>query len=145
MDIRKIKKLIEMLQESDLKEIEVSQGDESVRILRDRFVQTNGNKIIQQPEVFSAEPEIQQKIETSKAEGNVITSPIVGTFYRKPSPDKDPFIRVGDTVEKGDVLCIIEAMKMMNEIKSDFSGKIVSIDFEDGEPVEFGQSIITIN
>ena len=145
MDIRKIKKLIEMLQESDLKEIEVSQGDESVRILRDRFVQTNGNKIIQQPEVFSAEPEIQQKIETSKAEGNVITSPIVGTFYRKPSPDKDPFIRVGDTVEKGDVLCIIEAMKMMNEIKSDFRGKIVSIDLEDGEPVEFGQSIITIN
>ena len=145
MDIRKIKKLIEMLKESDLKEIEVSQGDESVRILRDRFVQTNGNKIIQQPEVLSAEPEIQQKIETSKAEGNVITSPIVGTFYRKPSPDKDPFIRVGDTVEKGDVLCIIEAMKMMNEIKSDFSGKIVSIDLEDGEPVEFGQSIITIN
>ena len=145
MDIRKIKKLIEMLQESDLKEIEVSQGDESVRILRDRFVQTNENKIIQQPEVFSAEPEIQQKIETSKAEGNVITSPIVGTFYRKPSPDKDPFIRVGDTVEKGDVLCIIEAMKMMNEIKSDFSGKIVSIDLEDGAPVEFGQSIITIN
>ena len=145
MDIRKIKKLIEMLQESDLKEIEVSQGDESVRILRDRFVQTNGNKIIQQPEVLSAEPEIQQKIETSKAEGNVITSPIVGTFYRKPSPDKDPFIRVGETVEKGDVLCIIEAMKMMNEIKSDFSGKIVSIDLEDGEPVEFGQSIITIN
>jgi len=134
-----------MLQESDLKEIEVSQGDESVRILRDRFVQTNENKIIQQPEVFSAEPEIQQKIETSKAEGNVITSPIVGTFYRKPSPDKDPFIRVGDTVEKGDVLCIIEAMKMMNEIKSDFSGKIVSINLEDGEPVEFGQSIITIN
>ena len=145
MDIRKIKKLIEMLQESDLKEIEVSQGDESVRILRDRFVQTNGNKIIQQPEVFGAESEIQQKIETSKALGNVITSPIVGTFYRKPSPDKDPFIRVGDTVEKGDVLCIIEAMKMMNEIKSDFSGKIVSIDLEDGEPVEFGQSIITIN
>ena len=145
MDIRKIKKLIEMLQESDLKEIEVSQGDESVRILRDSFVRTNGNKIIQQPEVFSAEPEIQQKIETSKAEGNVITSPIVGTFYRKPSPDKDPFIRVGDTVEKGDVLCIIEAMKMMNEIKSDFSGKIVSIDLEDGAPVEFGQSIITIN
>ena len=145
MDIRKIKKLIEMLQESDLKEIEVSQGDESVRILRDRFVQTNGNTIIQQSEVSGAESEIQQKIETSKAEGNVITSPIVGTFYREPSPDKDPFIRVGETVEKGDVLCIIEAMKMMNEIKSDFSGKVVSIDLEDGEPVEFGQSIITIN
>jgi len=145
MDIRKIKKLIEMLQESDLKEIEVSQGDESVKIVRDRSVQANGNNIIQQPEVFSAEPEIHQKIETSKTEGNVITSPIVGTFYRKPSPDKDPFIRVGDTVQKGDVLCIIEAMKMMNEIKSDFSGKVISIDLEDGQPVEYGQSIITIN
>ena len=145
MDIRKIKTLIEMLRESDLKEIEVSQGDESVKIIRDHSVQVNRNKTIQQTEVFGTEPEIQQKIKTSKVEGNVITSPIVGTFYRKPSPDKDPFIRVGDTVEKGDVLCIIEAMKMMNEIKSDFSGKIVSIDLEDGEPVEFGQSIITIN
>jgi acetyl-CoA carboxylase biotin carboxyl carrier protein len=145
MDIRKIKKLIEMLQESDLKEIEVSQGDESVKIVRDRSVQANRNNIIQQPEVFSAEPQIQQEIETSKTQGNVITSPIVGTFYRKPSPDKDPFIRVGDTVDKGDVLCIIEAMKMMNEIKSDFSGKVISIDLEDGQPVEFGQSIITIN
>ena len=145
MDIRKIKKLIEMLQESDLKEIEVSQGDESVKIVRDHSAQSNGNNIIQQPEVFSAETEIQQKIETSKTEGNVISSPIVGTFYRKPSPDKDPFIRVGDTVQKGDVLCIIEAMKMMNEIKSDFSGKVISIDLEDGQPVEYGQSIITIN
>ena len=145
MDIRKIKKLIEMLQESDLKEIEVSQGDESVKIVRDRSAQANGNNIIQQPEVFSTEPEIHQKIETRKTEGNVITSPIVGTFYRKPSPDKDPFIRVGDTVQKGDVLCIIEAMKMMNEIKSDFSGKVISIDLEDGQPVEYGQSIITIN
>ena len=145
MDIRKIKKLIEMLQESDLKEIEVSQGDESVKIVRDRSVQANRNNIIQQPEVFSAEPEIQQEIEISKTEGNVITSPIVGTFYRKPSPDKDPFIRVGDTVQKGDVLCIIEAMKMMNEIKSDFSGKVISIDLEDGQPVEYGQSIIIIN
>ena len=145
MDIRKIKKLIEMLQESDLKEIEVSQGDESVKIVRDRSVQANRNNIIQQPEVFSAEPEIQQEIEISKTEGNVITSPIVGTFYRKPSPEKDPFIRVGDTVDKGDVLCIIEAMKMMNEIKSDFSGKVISIDLEDGQPVEYGQSIIIIN
>jgi len=80
-----------------------------------------------------------------KIEGNIITSPIVGTFYRKPSPDKDPFIKIGDTVKQGDVLCIIEAMKMMNEIKSDFSGKIVSIDVEDGQPVEYGQHIITIN
>ena len=145
MDIRKIKKLIEMLQESDLKEIEVSQGDESVRILRSGLNETDANKVIQQTEVYSAEPNIEQKIEPKKIEGNIITSPIVGTFYRKPSPDKDPFIKVGDSVEQGDVLCIIEAMKMMNEIKSDFSGKIVSIDVEDGQPVEYGQHIITIN
>ena len=145
MDIRKIKKLIEMLQESDLKEIEVSQGDESVRILRSGLNETSANKVIQQTEVYSAEPNIEQKIEPKKIEGNIITSPIVGTFYRKPSPDKDPFIKVGDSVEQGDVLCIIEAMKMMNEIKSDFSGKIVSIDVEDGQPVEYGQHIITIN
>ncbi|MDA7690361.1 acetyl-CoA carboxylase biotin carboxyl carrier protein [Gammaproteobacteria bacterium] len=145
MDIRKIKKLIEMLQESDLKEIEVSQGDESVRILRSGLNETGANKVIQQTEVYSTEPNIEQKIEPKKIEGNIITSPIVGTFYRKPSPDKDPFIKVGDSVEQGDVLCIIEAMKMMNEIKSDFSGKIVSIDVEDGQPVEYGQHIITIN
>ena len=145
MDIRKIKKLIEMLQESDLKEIEVSQGDESVRILRGGSNEIGINKISQQAEVYSAEPDIEQKIEPKKIEGNIITSPIVGTFYRKPSPDKDPFIKIGDTVEQGDVLCIIEAMKMMNEIKSDYSGKIVSIDVEDGQPVEYGQHIITIN
>jgi acetyl-CoA carboxylase biotin carboxyl carrier protein len=86
------------------------------------------------------------KVEEKKLElGSAIKSPIVGTFYRKPSPDKDPFIKVGDSIEVGDVLCIIEAMKMMNEIKSDISGKILSIDIEDGEPVEFGQKIITIN
>jgi len=145
MDIRKIKKLIEMLQESDLKEIEVSQGDESVRILRSGLNETGANKVIQQTEVYSAEPNIEQKIEPKKIEGNIITSPIVGTFYRKPSPDKDPFIKVGDSVEQGDVLCIIEAMKMMNEIKSDYSGKIVSIEVEDGQPLEYGQHIITIN
>jgi len=145
MDIRKIKKLIEMLQESDLKEIEVSQGDESVRILRSGLNETGANKVIQQTEVYSAEPNIEQKIEPKKIEGNIIISPIVGTFYRKPSPDKDPFIKVGDSVEQGDVLCIIEAMKMMNEIKSDYSGKIVSIDVEDGQPVEYGQHIITID
>ena len=73
-----------------------------------------------------------------------MTSPIVGTFYRKPSPDKEPFVKVGDIVNKGDVLCIIEAMKMMNEIKSDFDGKILSIEIEDGQPVEFGQTIVVI-
>jgi acetyl-CoA carboxylase biotin carboxyl carrier protein len=145
MDIRKIKKLIEMLQDSDLKEIEVSQGDESVRISRDNRSQTS-EPIIQKQVVHEASNIVsQEEIPQEEVKGNKVTSPIVGTFYRKPSPDKDPFIKVGDVVQEGDILCIIEAMKMMNEIKSDFSGKIVSIDVEDGQPVEYGQHIITIN
>ncbi len=145
MDIRKIKKLIEMLQDSDLKEIEVSQGDESVRISRDNSSQTS-EPIIQKQVVHEASNIVSQEvIPQEEVKGNKVTSPIVGTFYRKPSPDKDPFIKVGDEVQEGDILCIIEAMKMMNEIKSDFSGKIVSIDVEDGQPVEYGQHIITIN
>ena len=145
MDIRKIKKLIEMLQDSDLKEIEVSQGDESVRISRDNRSQTS-EPIIQKQVVHEASNIVsQEEIPQEEVKGNKVTSPIVGTFYRKPSPDKDPFIKVGDEVQEGDILCIIEAMKMMNEIKSDFSGKIVSIDVEDGQPVEYGQQIITIN
>ena len=145
MDIRKIKKLIEMLQDSDLKEIEVSQGDESVRISRDNRSQTS-EPIIQKQVVHEASNIVsQEEIPQEEVKGNKVTSPIVGTFYRKPSPDKDPFIKVGDVVQEGDILCIIEAMKMMNEIKSDFSGKIVSIDVEDGQPVEYGKQIITIN
>ena len=146
MDIRKIKKLIEMLQDSDLKEIEVSQGDESVRISRDNKSQTYAEPIIQKQFIHEASNVVsQEEIPQEEVKGNKIASPIVGTFYRKPSPDKDPFIKVGDMVEEGDILCIIEAMKMMNEIKSDFSGKVVSIDVEDGQPVEYGQHIITIN
>ena len=145
MDIRKIKKLIEMLQDSDLKEIEVSQGDESVRISRDNKSQTYVEPVIQKQAVHEANIASEKVVHQEEIEGNQITSPIVGTFYRKPSPDKDPFIKVGDVVQEGDVLCIIEAMKMMNEIKSDFSGKVVSINVQDGQPVEYGQHIITIN
>tara|TARA_X000000950_G_scaffold256499_1_gene321997 strand:+ start:25 stop:465 length:441 start_codon:yes stop_codon:yes gene_type:complete len=146
MDIRKIKKLIEMLQDSDLKEIEVSQGDESVRISRDNKSQTYAEPIIQKQFIHEASNVVsQEEIPQEEVKGNKVASPIVGTFYRKPSPDKDPFIKVGDVVQEGDILCIIEAMKMMNEIKSDFSGKVVSIDVEDGQPVEYGQHIITIN
>ena len=145
MDIRKIKKLIEMLQDSDLKEIEVSQGDESVRISRDNKSQTYVEPVIQKQVVHEANVASEKVVHQEEIDGSQITSPIVGTFYRKPSPDKDPFIKVGDVVQEGDVLCIIEAMKMMNEIKSDFSGKVVSINIEDGQPVEYGQHIITIN
>ena len=142
MDIRKIKKLIEMLQESDLNEIEVSQGEESVRISRgnNNNVSTQiplSNNPIQVSEI--GEDEIQQELS-----GNQIKSPIVGTFYRRPNPEKAAFINVGDVIEVGDVVCIVEAMKMMNEIKSEYSGKVVSIIAEDGQPVEFDQTLIII-
>ena len=142
MDIRKIKKLIEMLQESDLNEIEVSQGEESVRISRDsnNTISTqmplNSNPI-QVPEI--GKDEIQPELS-----GNQIKTPIVGTFYRRPNPEKAAFINVGDIIEVGDVVCIVEAMKMMNEIKSEYSGKVVSIIAEDGQPVEFDQTLIII-
>ena len=142
MDIRKIKKLIEMLQESDLNEIEVSQGEESVRISRgnNNAVSTQmplNNNPIQVPEI--GKEEIQPELS-----GNQIKTPIVGTFYRRPNPEKAAFINVGDIIEVGDVVCIVEAMKMMNEIKSEYSGKVVSIIAEDGQPVEFDQTLIII-
>lgn len=142
MDIRKIKKLIEMLQDSDLNEIEVSQGEESVRISRDSNntlstkMPLNSNPI-QVPEI--GKEEIQPELS-----GNQIKTPIVGTFYRRPNPEKAAFINVGDMIEVGDVVCIVEAMKMMNEIKSEYSGKVVSIIAEDGQPVEFDQTLIII-
>ena len=145
MDIRKIKTLIEMLEASNLNEIEVSQGEESVRISK-----SSGEiKVLQDSNIgINNQPQSITKIDNNQIEneikGNQVTSPIVGTFYRKPSPDKEPFVKVGDIVNKGDVLCIIEAMKMMNEIKSEFDGKISSIEVDDGQPVEFGQTIIVI-
>ena len=145
MDIRKIKTLIEMLEESNLNEIEVSQGEESVRLSKssseNNLLKESQVSVNQEASMNTSNLEIK---DSKQLKGNLVTSPIVGTFYRKPSPDKEPFIKVGDIVNKGDVLCIIEAMKMMNEIKSDFDGKISSIEVEDGQPVEFGQTIIVI-
>ena len=145
MDIRKIKTLIEMLEESNLNEIEVSQGEESVRLSKssseNNFLKDSQVSVNQAASMNTSNLEIK---DSQELKGNLVTSPIVGTFYRKPSPDKEPFIKVGDIVNKGDVLCIIEAMKMMNEIKSDFDGRISSIEVEDGQPVEFGQTIIVI-
>tara|TARA_Y100001936_G_scaffold246613_1_gene290883 strand:+ start:197 stop:634 length:438 start_codon:yes stop_codon:yes gene_type:complete len=144
MDIRKIKTLIEMLEESNLNEIEVSQGDESVRISKGKdpvdYIENNQiNTSISSQEKVSVNED-----DTRKFVGNQVKAPLVGTFYRKPSPDSDPFVKVGDIVKKGQVLCIIEAMKMMNEIKSEFDGEVSSIEIEDGQPVEFGQTIIVV-
>jgi acetyl-CoA carboxylase biotin carboxyl carrier protein len=138
MDIRKIKKLIEMLQESDLMEIEVKEGEESVRIARGGQMVAHSNQSLPPVIETNAPPPVPETL------GASITSPIVGTFYRKPAPDKAAFIEVGDHVNVGDVVCIIEAMKMMNEIKSAFSGTVTAIKVDDGEPVEFDQQLIIV-
>jgi len=142
MDIRKIKKLIEMLQDSDLTEIEIQEGEESVRIMRGSA---------QPLEVKTSSLSLDSVNDLSENNGVVanesgspIKSPIVGTFYRKPAPDKPPFVEIGSHVNAGDVVCIVEAMKMMNEIKSEFTGKVSAINIDDGEPVEFDQSLIVI-
>ncbi len=146
MDIRKIKKLIEMLQASDLREIEVKEGEESVRIARGGIVSPTEEYVISNQATQAVKTTTEKiHIDDSNTSGNHIKSPIVGTFYRKPAPDKPPFVEVGDHVEKGQVVCIVEAMKMMNEIKSDFSGTIESINVEDGTPVEFDQNLITVS
>ena len=146
MDIRKIKKLIEMLQASDLREIEVKEGEESVRIARGGISSPTDEYVISNQATQAIKTTTEEiHIDDSNASGNHIKSPIVGTFYRKPAPDKPPFVEVGDHVEKGQVVCIVEAMKMMNEIKSDFSGTIKSINVEDGTPVEFDQNLITVS
>ena len=138
MDIRKIKKLIEMLQESDLMEIEVKEGEESVRIARGGQILGNLNQSSASIVETNPSPIVPEE------SGDSIPSPIVGTFYRKPAPDKAAFVEVGDHVNVGDVVCIVEAMKMMNEIKSEFSGKVSAIKVSDGEPVEFDQQLIIV-
>tara|TARA_Y100000590_G_scaffold189358_1_gene215709 strand:+ start:318 stop:770 length:453 start_codon:yes stop_codon:yes gene_type:complete len=149
MDIRKVKKLIEMLENSNLEEIEIQEGEESVRL-----VKGNGKASIPMPAqstIVQQESSITTNSEESVVEepeedtdANFINSPMVGTFYSSASPGAKPFVSVGDAVKEGDVVCIVEAMKMMNEIKSEFSGKIVSIKVENSEPVEYGQALFEI-
>ena len=142
MDIRKIKKLIEMLQDSDLTEIEVQEGEESVRIVRGSAQPFEVKTTSISPASVNVLSENNEVV--ANESGSPIKSPIVGTFYRKPAPDRPPFVEIGSHVNAGDVVCIVEAMKMMNEIKSEFTGKVSAINIDDGEPVEFDQSLIVI-
>ena len=144
MDIRKIKTLIEMLEESNLNEIEVSQGDESVRISKGNDTKNLIESDQLNTNISNHESLIMNKDNKENLNGHQVKAPLVGTFYRKPSPESDPFIKVGDVVKKGQVLCIIEAMKMMNEIKSEFDGEVSTIEVEDGQPVEFGQTLVLL-
>ena len=145
MDIRKVKKLIEMLEASQLEEIEIQEGEESVRLVKKQS-HSLVSEVSSLKKSTNSDPLNSEAISEPKThtEGEKITSPMVGTFYAAPSPGAKPFVSVGDEINEGDVVCIVEAMKMMNEIKSDFSGKVTAVMVENAEPVEFGQSLFLI-
>ena len=155
MDIRKIKKLIELLEESGIAEIEIKEGEEALRISR----MSTSPAVTQLPSVATlplapalpvsakaSAPAAAEAPVPSKAKANehVITAPMVGTFYGAPSPGAKPFVEIGDEIKVGQVLCIIEAMKMMNQIESDKAGRVTSIMARNGDPVEFGQPLFVI-
>ena len=150
MDIRKVKKLIEMLENSNLEEIEIQEGEESVRLVKgnSRVPSSSYAQPATMPQATpptsSFDESAPETIKEENKDGNFINSPMVGTFYASASPGSKPFVSVGDAVNEGDVVCIVEAMKMMNEIKSEFSGKIISIKVENSEPVEYGQALFEI-
>lgn len=148
MDIRKIKRLIELLDESGVNEIEIWEGEESVRISRGAPAAVAAAPAAPAPAPAAA-PAAVAAAETPNAppaepSGHQIRSPMVGTFYRAPSPDADPFVEEGQTVNVGDTLCIIEAMKMLNQIEADRSGVVRKILLENGAPVEFDQPLFVI-
>ncbi len=143
MDIRKVKKLIEMLEQSGVSEIEIHEGEESVRISRQSSI-APVQTVAQIPAAATEQAAADTGQVDSESEGHVIKAPMVGIFYAGPSPDKPAFVERGQNVMKGDVLCIIEAMKIMNQIETDFSGVIGKIMVENGEPVEYGQPLFSI-
>jgi acetyl-CoA carboxylase biotin carboxyl carrier protein len=155
MDIRKVKKLIELLDESGIAEIEITEGEESVRISRYAQgaalapaagpVAPAAPAATPAPASTSAEPEAASAPAPVDDDGYVVTAPMVGTFYSSSSPGAAPYVQVGDRINEGDTLCIIEAMKMMNQIEADVSGVIKSIRVQNGEPVEYGQTLFVID
>jgi acetyl-CoA carboxylase biotin carboxyl carrier protein len=150
MDIRKVKKLIELLESSDIAEIEIKEGEEAVRISRNsKFAAPQMHAYAPAPAPMAAPspaaaPAAAEESPSKTLHGNVVKSPMVGTFYRSPSPSSPVFVEVGQHVKVGDAICIVEAMKMMNQIEADHSGVVEAILVEDGEPVEYDQPLITI-
>ncbi|MGM0570847.1 acetyl-CoA carboxylase biotin carboxyl carrier protein [Marinobacter sp.] len=151
MDIRKIKKLIELLEESDVEELEIQEGDDSVRISRRREQPsvTYAPQPMHAPQPQASAPapaaETAAPAEPEVPSGHAVKSPMVGTFYRAPSPSAPSFVEVGQTVKAGEVICIVEAMKMMNQIEADKSGTVTEILVENGQPVEFDQPLVIIS
>ncbi|WP_144392789.1 acetyl-CoA carboxylase biotin carboxyl carrier protein [Pleionea sediminis] len=147
MDIRKVKKLIELLEESGVSEIEIKEGEESVRISRNGPMSAApvAAPAPSHTVIPATAPAVAESAAPSDApSGEPIKSPMVGTFYRAPSPGAKPFVEVGDKVNKGDTLCIVEAMKMMNHIESEVSGTVKAILVEDAEPVEFDEVLFIV-
>lgn len=159
MDLRKLKTLIDLVADSDIAELEVTEGESKVRIAKTSSVQGQP-VVVQQPQALPQQyiqpsisipqggvpVEVATSESTTSAEpvGNVIKSPMVGTFYSAPAPGNPPYVEVGTAVKQGDTLCIIEAMKLLNEIEADTSGVVKQILVENGEPVEFGQPLFVI-
>lgn len=146
MDIRKVKKLIELLEESDIAEIEIHEGEESVRI--NRYSTQVAPQVQFAPAPAAAAPAAAESAPAAASEpelkGHVVKSPMVGTYYGSASPGASAFVEKGQTVKEGDTLCIIEAMKILNQIEADASGTITAILAENGQPVEFGQPLFVI-
>ena len=148
MDLRKLKTLIDLVAESDISELEVTEGEGKVRIVKSSPVSQN-QMVMMQPQQMHQQP-MQAPVAASTPaaavvpEGHIVKSPMVGTFYRSASPGSPPFAEIGKSVSVGDTLCIIEAMKLLNEIESDFAGVIKQILVENGQPVEFGQPLFVI-
>ena len=150
MDLRKLKKLIDLVQESGIAELEITEGEEKVRIVKGGSVNVSAAPVFAAPQAEraaapAAAPAPAATPEAPAApEGHVVKAPMVGTFYRSPSPDAKPFVEVGQPVKEGDTICIIEAMKLMNEIEADKDGVIKAILVENGQPVEYGEPLIVI-
>ncbi|AXS81176.1 acetyl-CoA carboxylase biotin carboxyl carrier protein [Dechloromonas sp. HYN0024] len=149
MDLRKLKKLIDLVQESGISELEVTEGEEKVRIAKHygAVAAAPQQYYAPPPPVASGAPAVSAvnlDDEDELPEGHIVKSPMVGTFYRSPSPGADAFVQIGQTVKQGETLCIIEAMKLLNEIESDASGVVKAILVENGEPVEFGEPLYVI-
>ena len=144
MDIRKVKKLIQLLDESGMSEIEITEGDESVRISRNATSISESTDGIPQSSAPALTPAAPPIIESSDNEGYTVTAPMVGTFFSAASPESPPFVQVGDKVNEGDILCIVEAMKMMNEIEADLHGRVQRVLVENGQPVEYGQALFLL-
>ena len=148
MDIRKVKKLMELLEQSGMSEIEIKEGEESVKISRYGNAPLMTPTIPQQPAAMVTPSQVESTTTAAnkgaEVSGDLISSPMVGTYYSAPSPSAKPFVTVGQHVNKGDTVGIIEAMKIMNQIEADHSGTVVEILVKDGEAVEFGQALIVI-